>query len=56
MKRIDAMAKMDEENIAIQIIVFLREHNLAEKICSRGEAQMDAVYGLAQFLGEEVPE
>ena len=56
MKRIEVMAKMQEENVADEIITFLAEHNLTEKMCSLREDRLDAVYGLAEYLGEEVAE
>ena len=51
------MAKMQEEAVAEEIIEFLREHNLLESVCSfYAEDRLDAIYGLAQYLGEEVAE
>ena len=32
MKRIEIMAKMDEQNVADEIISFLQEHDLVDKI------------------------
>ena len=56
MKRIEIMAKMQEENAAEEIILFLIRHGLAAKINSiMQEDVLDAIYGLAQYLGEEVP-
>ena len=53
MKRIEVMAKMDEQNVADEIITFLREHDLVTKMCSRHDGdRLDAIYGLAQYLGE----
>ena len=55
MKRIEIMAKMQEENVADEILTFLKEHGLFDKACSRHDAdRLDAIYGLAQYLGEEV--
>ena len=57
MKRIEIMAKMDEQNAADEIITFLREHDLVTKMCSWYDGdRLDAIYGLAQYLGEEVAE
>jgi len=53
MKRIEVMAKMDEQNVADEIITFLREHDLVTKMCSWHDGdRLDAIYGLAQYLGE----
>ena len=53
MKRIEIMAKMDEQNVADEIITFLRECDLVTKMCSRHDGdRLDAIYGLAQYLGE----
>lgn len=53
MKRIEIMAKMDEQNVADEIITFLREHDLVTKMCSRHDGdRLDAICGLAQYLGE----
>lgn len=49
MKRIEIMAKMDEMNVAKEIIEFLVKHKLYY-------SELDAIYGLAQYLGEEVSE
>lgn len=57
MKRIQVMAKMDEQNVADEIITFLREHDLITKMCSWHDGdRLDAIYGLAKYLGEEVAE
>ena len=57
MKRIEVMAKMDEQNVADEIISFLQEHDLVDKINGwHGEMRLDVIYGLAQYLGEEVAE
>lgn len=57
MKRIEIMAKMDEQNVAEEIIDFLQDHDLIDKsyFWCEGE-KLDAIYGLAQYLGEEVAE
>ena len=53
MKRIEIMAKMSEESVANEIISFLREHGLITKMTSwRDSERLDAIYGLAQYLGE----
>lgn len=55
MKRIEVMAKMQNESVAEEIIDFLVKHGLAEKINSPYDAnKLDTIYGLAQYLGEEV--
>ena len=55
MKRIEVMAKMDEQNVADEIIDFLIDHKFCNKTCLWCEGErMDAIYGLAQYLGEEV--
>ena len=55
MKRIEVMAKMDEQYVADEIISFLQEHELVDKINGWQDGmRLDAVYGLAQYLGEEV--
>ena len=57
MKRIEVMAKMDEQNVADEIISFLQEHDLVDKINGWHDGdRLDALYGLAQYLGEEVAE
>ena len=57
MKRIEVMAKMDEQNVADEIISFLQEHDLVDKINGwHGGMRLDVIYGLAQYLGEEVEE
>ena len=57
MKRIEVMAKMDEQNVAEEIIDFLIDHKFCIKTCLWCEGErMDAIYGLAQYLGEEVAE
>jgi len=57
MKRIEVMAKMQEENVADEIINFLQDHDLVDKINGwNGGMRLDVVYGLAQYLGEEVAE
>jgi len=57
MKRIEVMAKMQEENAAEEIITFLLSHSLVVKMLSLYETdKLDAIYGLAQYLGEEVAE
>ena len=51
------MAKMDEQNVADEIISFLQEHDLVDKINGwHGGMRLDVIYGLAQYLGEEVAE
>ena len=47
MKRIEIIAKMDEMDVAKEIIEFLVKHKLYY-------SELDAVYGLAQYLREEV--
>ncbi len=55
MKRIEIMAKMDEMDVAGEIIEFLIDHKFYYKECLWQEGkQLDATYGLAQYLGEEV--
>ena len=55
MKRIEIMAKMREENVADEIITFLLSHSLAVKMLSLYETdKLDAIFGLAEYLGEEV--
>ena len=55
MKRIEVMAKMDEQNVAEEIIGFLQDHDLVDKINGwHGGMRLDVIYGLAQYLGEEV--
>jgi len=55
MKRIEVMAKMDEKNVADEIISFLQEHDLVDKINAWHDGKrLDVIYGLAQYLGEEV--
>lgn len=55
MKRIEVMANMQNESVAEEIIAFLVKHGLAEKINSPYDVnKLDAIYGLAQYLGEEV--
>ena len=55
MKRIEVMVKMDEQNAAEEIIDFLIDHKFCNKTCLWCEGErMDAIYGLAQYLGEEV--
>ena len=55
MKRIEIMAKMKEESVAEEIISFLQDHDLVDKINGwHGGMRLDAVYVLAQYLGEEV--
>ena len=57
MKRIEIMAKMQEENVAEEIISFLQEHDLVDKINAWQDGKrLDVIYGLAQYLGEEVEE
>jgi len=57
MKRIEVMAKMDELNVAQEIITFLREHNLANNINAWSDGKrLYVLYGLAQYLGEDVGE
>ena len=57
MKRIEVMAKMDEQNVADEIISFLQEHDLVDKINGWHDGdRLDALYGLAQYLGENVGE
>ena len=57
MKRIEVMAKMNELNVAQEIITFLREHNLANNINAWSDGKrLDVLYGLAQYLGEDVGE
>ena len=57
MKRIEVMAKMQEENAAEEIITFLLSHSLVVKMLSLYETdKLGAIYGLAQYLGEEVEE
>lgn len=57
MKRIEVMAKMDEQNVADEIISFLQEHDLVDKINGWQDGmRLDVIYGLAQYLGEEVTE
>lgn len=53
MKRIEIMAKMQEENVAEEILNFLTEHEIVDDFFCDGE-KLDAIYGLAQYLGEEV--
>lgn len=55
MKRIEIMAKMDEQNVADEIISFLQEHDLVDKINGwHGGMRLDVIYGLAEYLHEEV--
>ena len=55
MKRIEIMAKMKEENVADEIINFLVDHDLVDKINAWHDGKrLDVIYGLAQYLGEEV--
>lgn len=57
MKRIEVMAKMDEMDVAQEIIEFLIDHKFYYKDCELREGhRLDAIYGLAQKLGEEVAE
>lgn len=57
MKRIEVMAKMDEQNVADEIVSFLQEHDLVDKINGwHGGDRLDVIYGLAQYLGEDVGE
>ena len=57
MKRIEVMAKMDEQNVAEEIIGFLQDHDLVDKINGWHDGmRLDVIYGLAQYLGEEVAE
>ena len=57
MKRIEIMAKMDEQNVAEEIIGFLQDHDLVDKINAWQDGKrLDVIYGLAQYLGEEVGE
>jgi len=57
MKRIEVMAKMDEQNVAEEIVDFLQDHDLVDKINAWHDGKMlDVIYGLAQYLGEEVAE
>ena len=55
MKRIEVMVKTDEQNAAEEIIDFLIDHKFCNKtfLWCEGE-RMEAIYGLAQYLGEEV--
>lgn len=53
MKRIEVMAKMDEQNVAEKILNFLTEHEIVDEFFCDGE-KLDAIYGLAQYLGEDV--
>ena len=57
MKRIEIMAKMQEENVAEEILTFLAEHGFIDEFYAwlEGEKE-DAIYGLAQYVGEEVAE
>ena len=55
MKRIEIMEKMDEQKVAEEIVDFLIDHKFCIKTCLWREGErMDAIYGLAQYLGEEV--
>ena len=57
MKRIEVMAKMDEQNVADEIIGFLQDHDLVDKINAWQDGKrLDVICGLAQYLGEEVEE
>ena len=57
MKRIEIMAKMQEENVAEEIIGFLQDHDLVDKINAWQDGKrLDVIYGLAEYLGEEVEE
>ena len=57
MKRIEIMAKMDEQNVAEEIIGFLQDRDLVDKINAWHDGKrLDVIYGLAQYLGEEVCE
>lgn len=57
MKRIEIMAKMDEQNVAEEIIGFLQDHHLVDKINAWHDGKrLDVIYGLAQYLSEEVTE
>ena len=57
MKRIEVMAKMDEMDVAGEIIEFLIDHKFYYKECLwQEETQFDTTCGLAQYLGEEVAE
>ena len=57
MKRIEIMAKMDEMDVAQEIVEFLIEHKFYYKECEWYDGhRLDSVYGLAQYLGEEVGE
>lgn len=49
------MAKMDEQNVADEIISFLQEHDLVDKINGWHDGmRLDVIYGLAQYLREDV--
>ena len=57
MKRIEVMAKMDEQNVADEIISFLQDHDLVDKINAWHDGKrLDVIYGLAEYLAEEVEE
>jgi len=57
MKRIEVMAKKDEMDVAQEIIEFLIDHKFYYKECLWQDGnRLDAVYGLAEYLGEEVTE
>ena len=48
---------MDEQNVAEEIIGFLQDHDLVDKINGWQDGmRLDVIYGLAQYLGEEVTE
>lgn len=57
MKRIEVMAKMDEMDAAQEIVEFLINHKFYYKKCEWYDGdRLDVIYGLAQYLGEEVAE